>query len=116
MNYAPGMFAPAVMTAFVVVLLVRVIFTALFRFRALRHSGEGRYAIWYGFRRFRRFILLTTVAAWWSRGFSAFTLGNREHLRFSVPPIAILFALQLLNYSTDKAIADLHRSQLAIVR
>jgi Zn-dependent protease with chaperone function len=132
MNYAPGMFAPAVMTALVVVLLVPVVFIALFRFRALRQSGERRYAIWYGFRRFRRFILLTTVAAWWSLWDATggwgnalrmaapwlfrFTLGNHEHLCFSVPPIAILFVLQLLNYSTDKAIADLHWPQLAIVR
>ena len=123
---------PAELALLIIVLLFPVAFAALFRWRALRDSGEGRYAIWYGFSRYRRFIRLTTIAAWWAfwdatGGWAnlisasppllmRFTLANHEHLRFSVPPIASLFAFLLLNYSTDKAVADLHWSTMAIVR
>jgi Zn-dependent protease with chaperone function len=131
-SHVQNLFVSAELASPIVVLLLPVGFTAWYRYRALRNSGEGRYAIWYGFRRFRRFIVLTTVAAWWALwdttgGWSSalrtlppwlfrLALGNHEHLRFSVPPIAILFAIQLLNQSTDKAIADLHWPQTAIVR
>jgi len=123
---------PAELASLVVVLLFPIVFAALFRYRALRDSGDGRYAIWYGFSRYRRFIRVTTVAAWWALWDAAggwasvirasppmllrFTLANHQHLRFSMPPIAALFAFLLLNYSTDKAVADLHWSKMAIVR
>jgi Zn-dependent protease with chaperone function len=114
------------------VLLLPVILAAWFRYKALRNSGEERYAIWYGFRRFSRLIIFTTVAAWWvlwdttggwadtlrmvPAWLSDFTLRTHEHLRFSLPPIAILCAAQLLNYSTDKVIGELHWSVIATVR
>ena len=132
MSHLQGLSLPAELAASILVLLLPILFTGWYRYRALRNSGEGRYAIWYGFRRFRRFILFTTVAAWWALwdgtgGWTnalgmappwlfRFTLGSHEHLRFSVPPITILFAVQLLNYATDKAVADLHWRKTTLVR
>lgn len=114
------------------VLFLPVILSAWFSRKALRKSGEERYAIWYGFRRFNHLIVFTTIAAWWAlwdrtggwadalrmspAWLSPFTLGTHEHLRFSLPPIATLFAVQLLNYSTDKVIGDLHWPPMAILR
>lgn len=43
-------------------------------------------------------------------------LENNQHLRFLVPPIVSLFIFQFMNYSTDKAVAELHWPQMAIVR
>lgn len=126
------LFASAELVWPIVVLLLPIVFTCWYRYSALRNQGEERSTIWYGFRRFGRFILLTTVAGWWALwdatgGWASalkmappwllrLTLGNHEHLRFSVPPIATLFLIQLLNYSTDKAIANLHWPHTAIVK
>jgi Zn-dependent protease with chaperone function len=122
----------AELPSLILILLTPVVLTASFRYKALRNSGERRYAIWYGFCRYRRFIRLTTIAAWWAlwdatggwanvvrtapAWLSRLALGNHDHLRFSVPPIVAFFAVQLLNYSTDKAVADLHWPSRAIVR
>lgn len=139
MRYTPGVteamrhvLISADLPSLIVVLLTPVALTAAFRHKALRNSGERRYAIWYGFGRYRRFIRLTTIAAWWSLWdatggwvnairtappwLSHLVLGNHDHLRFSVPPIVAFFALQLLNYSTEKAVADLHWPNRAIMR
>ena len=114
-----------------VLLLLPITIAVWYRYKALRNFGEERSAIWYRYRSLSRFIILTTIAAWWAlwdlnrwagalnrlpSWLSRLALGNDQHLLFSVPVLASLFLFQFLNYSGDKTIGDLHWSQMAIWR
>jgi len=88
--------------------------------------------MWFGYRSLRRFIALTALAVWWAvwdldggwlgalkllpSPSSLLGEGNNPRLLFSIPVIASLFLLQILNYSTDKTVSDLHWSHMAIAR
>jgi len=107
----------------VVVLLAPIALSAWYRHKAMCLAGEARGRVWYGYRRFARFVLLSTLAIWWAlwdlnsgsaRGFSA--MQKHPHLTFAAPVIASLFALQWLNYSTGRAVAELHWSAAALLR
>jgi Zn-dependent protease with chaperone function len=114
-----------------ILLVLPIAVTEWYRHKAWRHS-EDRSDIWYGYRSLRRFIVLTTIAVWWAlwdlnAGYAAaikestfwvsrLALENHQHLRFSLPIIASLFVVQILNYSTDKTVSELHWTQIAIVR
>jgi Zn-dependent protease with chaperone function len=101
-----------------------------YRHKAFRKSGEDRTAIWFAYRSLGRFIFLTTLALWWALwdlhgGWlgslkmlpsGLFLLSDHQHLLFSIPPIASLFLLQILNFSTDKTVSGLHWSHTAIAR
>jgi Zn-dependent protease with chaperone function len=116
----------------VVLLLLPITLSAWYRRKAFQKSEEDRIKIWFGYRGLGRFIVLTTLAVWWalwdlhagwlgtlkmsSSWSSAFPHENNQHLLFSIPPIACLFLLQILNFSTDKAVSGLHWSHLAIAR
>ena len=114
----------------VVLLLLPITITGWYRYRALRMCGEDRSRIWYGYRSLRRFIVLTMLAVWWAlwdlnAGYAdalktlpswfRLALANNPHLLFSVPLIASLLIVQFLNYSTDKTVAELRWSTIAIV-
>jgi Zn-dependent protease with chaperone function len=127
----PGQFARGLIPPSVV-LFFPIVITEWYRQTALRKSGEDRFRIWYGYRSLRRFIVLTTLAVWWAlwdlnAGYAAaskqsrfwlsgLALENHQHLRFSVPVITSFFVAQILNYSTDKIVSELHWPQMAIVR
>jgi Zn-dependent protease with chaperone function len=114
------------------VLLLPISITGWYRYKALRNSGEDRSRIWYRYRSLGRSVVLTTLAFWWAlwdlhRGWTGalkmlpswsrrLTLENNPHLLFSVPPIACFFVVQFLKYSTDKTVAELHWSKIAMVR
>jgi Zn-dependent protease with chaperone function len=116
----------------VVLLLLPITISEWYRRKAFQKSGEDRTAIWFGYRGLGRFIVLTTLALWWAlwdlRGgwlgtlkmlpswLSDFPQENNQHLLFSIPPIASLFLLQILNFSTDKSVSGLHWSHVAIAR
>ncbi len=103
-----------------------------YRLSALRKSGEERSSTWYGYRSLGHFIVLTMLAAWWAlwdlnAGYAAaikqsplwlsgIALESHPHLRFSVPLIASLLVSQIVNYSTDKTVSELHWSQATILR
>ena len=116
----------------VLFLLLPIMVTGWYRYRALRKCGEDRTRIWYGYRSLRRFIVLTMLAVWWAlwdlnAGYtdalktlpswvSHFALANNPHLLFSVPLVTSLLIFQFLNYSTDKTVAELRWSTMAMVR
>jgi len=115
-----------------VLLLLPIAITEWYRYKSLRNSGEDRSRIWYGYRSLRHFIFITVIAVWWAlwdlaggwagvlktlpSWLSLLAQENNQYLLFSVPPIASLFLLQFLNYSTDKTVSELHWPQIAIVR
>lgn len=116
----------------VVVLVLPIAVTVWYRYKTFRKSREDQAAMWFGYLSLRRFIALTALAVWWAvwdldggwlgtlkllpSRLSLLSQGNNQRLLFSIPVIASLFLLQILNYSTDKAVADLHWSHTAIAR
>jgi Zn-dependent protease with chaperone function len=116
----------------VMLLLLPISLSAWYRRKAFQKCGEDRTTIWFGYRAQARFIILTTVAVWWALWdlhggwlrtlkmlppwLSLFLNENHQHLLFSIPPIAALFLLQILNFSTDKTVSGLHWSHIAIAR
>ena len=116
----------------VVLLLLPIMVAGWYRYKALRECGVDRTRIWYGYRSLRRFMVLTMLAVWWAMwdlnaGYadalktlpswlSRFTLASNPHVLFSVPLVTSLLIVQFLNYSTDKTVAELHWSTMAMVR
>lgn len=116
----------------VVLLLLPITLSEWFRLKAFQKSGEDRIAIWFAYRGLGRFIVLTTIAVWWAlwdlhggwlgtlkrlpSWLSLASIENNQHLLFLIPPIASLFLLQILNFSTDKTVSGLHWSHMAIAR
>src|SRR5216683_1001692 len=116
----------------VVLLLLPNTLSACYRLKSFQKSGEDRIAIWFAYRGLGRFIVLTTLTVWWAlwdldggwlgtlkilpSWLSVFPQENNQHLLFSIPPIASLFLLQILNFSTDKTVSGLHWSHMAIAR
>ena len=121
-----GLFPP------VVLLLLPITLSEWYRLKAFQKFGEDRSAIWFGYRGLGRFIVLTTLAVWWAlwdlhggwlgtlkmlpSSLSLLSHENNQHLFFSIPLIASLFLLQIVNFSTDKTVSGLHWSHMAIAR
>lgn len=116
----------------VVVLLLPIAIAGRYRYKALRQAEGKRAAVWYRYRRYGNFVLLTTLAAWWAlwdwdggwtdslrilpSAFLSLHLADHRSLLFGIPPIAALFFRALLNASTDQTVSELHWSRAAIVR
>ena len=135
MSYLDGQFLGRISYSLippVVLLVLPITLTEWYRLKAFQKSEEDRTAIWFGYRGLGRFIVLTTLAVWWAlwdlRGgwigalkalpswLSFLSDQNNRDMVFWIPPIASLFLLQILNFSTDTTVSGLHWSHMAIAR
>lgn len=113
-------------------LFLPIALTLWFRHRALRSIESERTAVWSGYRRMNRFILLISVAGWWAlwdlngalglaRTLQCLFPSPRSHadaqgMLFWVLPVGSLGAGQVLFYSVDRAIGGLHWRRREILR
>src|SRR5882672_3525444 len=116
----------------VAVLLLPIVVSEWYRYRALRESEADQFGMWNGYRSLGRFNVLTTLAVWWALwdlngGYTAalkispswlsrFAQDNNQRMLSSVPLISSLFLVQFVNYSTDRTVSALHWSNMAIAR
>lgn len=111
------------------VLIVPIVLVFFFRRSSLRAPDRSR--VWFAYRQNTRLLFLTTVVGWWALWdwnrpllfspryllvWPALSNPTIQQLIFWILPIGSLAIAQTMSYSTDKLIAQLHWSRMALLR
>lgn len=111
------------------VLIVPIVLVFFFRRSSLRAPDRSR--VWFAYRQNTRLLFLTTVVGWWALWdwnrpllfspryllvWPALSDPTIQQLIFWILPIGSLAIAQTMSYSTDKLIAQLHWSRMALLR